>query len=182
MHKSDPGHPVFLFCPKCSVKSLRPHGPQGYRCDVCGFEFFLNVAAAAAGLIVNAKNELLVCVRAKDPAKDTLDLPGGFIDPDETAEQAICREIKEELNLDVIGCAYFCSVPNQYPYMGVVYRTMDLAFICQVADFAPLKAMDDIKSCLFLAIDQLDLAQFGFASVRQIIERFVQSLRTKTAD
>jgi mutator protein MutT len=149
---------------------------------VCEFEFFLNVAAAVAGLIVNTKNELLVCVRAKDPAQGMLDLPGGFVDPDETAEQAICREIKEELNLDVAGCAYFCSIPNQYPYMGVVYRTMDVAFVCKVEDFTPLKAMDDIQACLFIAIGRIDLAQFGFASVRQIIERFAQSIRVGMAN
>ena len=106
---------LFLFCPKCGAKALRPHGPQGYCCSACAFEFFLNVAAAAAGLIVNANRELLVCVRAKDPAKGTLDLPGGFIDPNETAEEGICREIREELNLEVTGCQYFCSLPNQYP-------------------------------------------------------------------
>lgn len=167
---------VFSFCPKCGAKVLRPHGPQGYRCPACEFEFFLNVAAAAAGLIVNDKRELLATVRAKDPAKDTLDLPGGFIDPNETAEEGICREIKEELNLDVVGCRYFCSTPNQYPYMGVVYRTMDLAFICQVEDFTPLQAMDDVKGCRFIPIDQLDPEQFGFESVRRILGRFIQSL------
>jgi mutator protein MutT len=181
MQKNGFYNPVFLFCPKCSSKSLRPHGPQGYRCGACEFEFFLNVAAAAAGLIINSKNELLVCVRAKEPAKGTLDLPGGFIDPDETAEQAICREIKEELNLDVVGCTYFCSIPNQYPYMGVVYRTLDLAFVCKITDFTPLKAMDDVKDCSFIPIDRLDLALFGFESVRQIIGRFAQSLQTKPA-
>lgn len=177
MRSNDSYSTVFLFCPKCGAKVLRPHGPQGHRCSACEFEFFLNVAAAAAGLIVNDQRELLVTVRAKDPAKDTLDLPGGFIDPNETAEEGIRREIKEELNLDVTECKYFCSLPNQYPYMGVVYRTMDLAFVCRVNDFSPLKAMDDIQSCVFIPIDQLDLSRFGFASVRRMVERFVGVLR-----
>lgn len=168
---------LFLFCPKCGAKVLRPHGPQGYRCSACEFEFFLNVAAAAAGLIVNDKRELLATVRAKDPAKDTLDLPGGFVDPGETAEEAICREIKEELNLEVTECKYFCSIPNQYPYMGVVYRTMDLAFVCRVEDFGPLQAMDDVKGCQFIHLDRLEPAQFGFESVRQILRRFIAHLK-----
>ena len=54
---------------------------------------------------------------------------------------------------------------------------MDLAFICRVDDFGPLKAMDDIQSCQFIPLDRLDSTQFGFASVRQIVGRFAQSLR-----
>ena len=41
------------------------------------------------GTDLNEKKELLVCRRAKEPAKGTLDLPGGFIDMNETGEEGV---------------------------------------------------------------------------------------------
>ena len=47
------------------------------------------------------RKELLVCRRAKEPAKGTLDLPGGFIDMNETGEEGVSREVWEETGLKV---------------------------------------------------------------------------------
>lgn len=52
------------------------------------------MAAAVAGLIFNEKGQLLLTIRAKDPGKGLLDLPGGFVDMGENADQALRREIE----------------------------------------------------------------------------------------
>ena len=52
--------------------------------------------------------------RAKEPAKGTLDLPGGFVDMYETVEDGMRREIKEETGLDVTEIQYLFSSPNVY--------------------------------------------------------------------
>ena len=106
-------------------------------------------------------------------AKRHLDLPGGFIDPGETAEAALAREIKEELNLDVVRTEYFFSAPNRYLYKGVLYPTLDLAFLCYVDDFAPIRPMDDIADVLRLRPEELDLARIGFDSTRKIISKYL---------
>lgn len=52
--------------------------------------------------IITNGNQILLTKRAKNlinPGKWTI--PGGFVDRDETCEQAIIREVKEETNLDV---------------------------------------------------------------------------------
>ena len=163
----------FIYCPKCSDRALRRSSPKSIVCTVCGFEFFFNPAAAVAGLVCNEAGELLVTVRAADPGKGSWDLPGGFIDAGETAEHALAREIKEELNLDVEKLEYMASAPNEYVYKGVTYPTLDMAFICHVADFDGLKALDDIAEILLLKPDQIDLARFAFPSIRTFVEQFV---------
>ena len=40
-------------------------------------------------------------LRAEDPGKNLLDLPGGFVDKNENFEKAAMREVKEELNIEL---------------------------------------------------------------------------------
>jgi NADH pyrophosphatase NudC (nudix superfamily) len=92
---------LFTFCPVCGSNQFTQNNIKSKHCEACGFVFYVNASAAVAAFILNEAGELLVCTRAKEPAKGTWDLAGGFVDENETAEQAICREIKEELNADV---------------------------------------------------------------------------------
>lgn len=82
-------HPFsqFKYCPKCGSVHFEINNEKSKRCADCEFVYYFNPSAATVALIMNERNELLVCRRAKDPAKGTLDLPGGFIDMAETGEE-----------------------------------------------------------------------------------------------
>ena len=107
----------------CGSKHFDINNEKSKRCDNCGFVFYANPSSATAAFIVNDKNELLVVKRGKEPAKGTLDLPGGFVDMDETAEEGMTREIREETGLDVRNIKYLFSVPNIYRYSGIDIHT-----------------------------------------------------------
>ena len=81
-------HPLsqFRYCPKCGSEHFDIHNEKSKQCKDCGFVYYFNPSSASVALILNKQNELLVCRRAKEPAKGTLDLPGGFIDMAETGE------------------------------------------------------------------------------------------------
>ena len=78
--------------------------------------------------IAELDGRVLLVRRAREPAAGTLDLPGGFIDFGETAEVALVRELREELDLAIEVLDYLGSYPNVYPYAGVRYHTLDLCF------------------------------------------------------
>ncbi len=166
-------HPLeqFKFCPKCGSNCFVENNFKSKRCEKCGFIYYFNSCAATIALIINDKQELLIATRADEPAKGTFDLPGGFVDMDETGEEAIIREVKEETNLDVTSVRYLFSLVNIYKYSGFDVHTLDLVYLCNVANIENLKAEDDVSKLEFKKISELNPLEFGLSSVRKVITK-----------
>ena len=171
-------HPLELFhyCPKCGSSDFEIHNALSRHCSNCGFTYYQNPRASTAAFIVNGKGELLVARRGKEPAKDTLDLPGGFVDNEETAEQGMVREIFEEtgLRISADNVAYLFSFPNVYHYSGMDIHTLDLFFVCHVEeDGVVVKAADDAEELAWVPLREVYVERFGLRSIRQAVHRFL---------
>ena len=160
------------FCPYCGKKSFRASDENYMKCDTCQKKFYINASSAVACIIENCSGEILFTRRAFDPAKGMLDLPGGFINLEETAEDAVKREVKEELNLDIESVQYIGSSPNRYLYEGMVYFTLDMGFKCAVANFEKIQVADDVDGYVFLTQKRIDLQKIAFPSVRNILQMY----------
>ncbi|MBZ4652421.1 MAG: hypothetical protein JG761_1221 [Proteiniphilum sp.] len=169
-------HPLhqFHYCPRCGSAAFAEHNEKSKQCAECGFIYYFNSSAAVVAVIVNDKGEILVARRAKEPAKGSLDLPGGFIDLHETAEEAVIREIREESGLTVLNPRYLFSIPNIYLYSDFEVHTVDLFFRCKVNDFNGLRADDDVAELLFIPPEEINPAEFGLTSIRKGIEKILQ--------
>ena len=163
---------LFRFCPRCASDRFAERNVKSKQCETCGFTYYFNPAAAVAAFITDPESRLLVARRAKEPAQGTLDLPGGFLDSDETAEEAVKREILEETGLNVNSLQYLFSLPNRYVYAGFEYRTLDLFFQCRVDDLSGVRAADDVAELFFLPAADIDPERFGLDSIRRGVEIF----------
>lgn len=163
----------FRYCPQCGQHLAHAPAAQEFRCAACDFRYFHNVACGVAALITYGP-ELLVTRRAHAPAAGTLDLPGGFVGPDESLEQALARELAEELALTALPATprYLFSAPNRYPFAGVEYATADLFFHISCRDRPVIVAGDDVASAHWHPLATLSTADFGLASVRAAVQRF----------
>lgn len=169
----------FIHCPRCGGASLQKHDARAIRCADCDFKFYFNCATATAAIILY-HGKLLLGIRGKDPQKGKLDFPGGFVEFDETAEDALAREVREELNINVENLVYLISAPNDYWYANVLYKTTDIYFICTINDIKGIKPMDDVTDYLLAYPEQVDPQRLAFKSGRIALQKLLEHLSLTT--
>ncbi len=165
---------VLRHCPRCGAAAVDVEAAYCLRCRSCGFELFLNAAAAVAGILHDGGGRILLAERARPPAEGLLDVPGGFIDHGETAEAALRREIREELGLALTETAYLCTIANVYEYGGYNYRTLDIYFWCRAQDLANARPADDIRRVDLRRPEEFAPRELAFDSVRAVVQRLAR--------
>ncbi|GAA5215183.1 NUDIX domain-containing protein [Corallincola platygyrae] len=167
---------LWKHCPQCQSDDIAVVEGKAWRCGGCGFIYFHNVACAVGALICH-QDRFLFAIRGKAPSLGMLDLPGGFVDADESMEQALCRELEEELGLQVSpeSLGYLSSVSNRYQYSGVEYCTVDAVFSLTLDSLPELSAHDDISGFRWLSKQEAAKESFAFPSVQRIVNRWITS-------
>lgn len=167
-------HPlkVLKFCPKCASPEFKSSGERSLKCGGCGFHFFVNSAAAVAALVSDNDGKLMLVTRGVEPDYGKLDLPGGFIDPLESAENAVKRELKEELELKVKSMEYLGSFPNTYIFSDFSVFTLDMAFKVVAESVDNLNAMDDILAYKFYSEEELNYDDIPAPSIKQFVKDY----------
>ena len=162
---------LFRHCPRCgAARPAENVGRVPLRCAACGLVFFFNPTVAAAAWVFDADRRALFLRRSHEPAKGKLAIPGGFVDIGETAEQALRRELREEVGLEVGPVAFVGSYPNLYPYRDVTYPVLDLIFTAtaiEASSARPLDGADDIAWKRLADVAPDDLA---FPSMRESLK------------
>lgn len=146
-----------------------------FHCTACNWLYYFNPAVAVAGIIVNPDGLVLFLRRQKNPGKGKLGLPGGFVDVGETIEEALQRELLEEVNLTAASMEYLGSFTNEYHYRDLTYPVADLFFICRVNAFESIQAQaSEVASFEFLQPTEKELDHMAFVSNRKALEAYLQ--------
>ena len=171
-------HPLdkFKYCPSCGSDDFVINDNHSKRCGKCGFTYYHNASAATVAVIVNDKRELLVARRAFEPAKGTLDLPGGFVEPGEAIEVGCIREVKEETGARAEIDRYLFSLPNTYRYSGFDVHTADSFFLCHLVEGQEVHPSDDAAELTWVPFAEVRPDLFGLGSVRAGVKRLLDLL------
>lgn len=164
---------AFKVCPKCGSDSLKFDDLKKFYCSVCNWTFFHNVATAVAG-ILKYNNEVILTVRAHDPDVGKLDLPGGFVDPGETAEEALIREVKEELDVDIEDLKYLFSFSNEYRYKGINYNTCDLFFEAELKSINFSIEQSEISDIIWVNKSTVIYEKIAFRSLQNGLQLYFE--------
>ncbi len=162
----------FQYCPRCGQSTLIKNDNQSLLCSSCHFLYYHSTAAAVVG-IIEFENKLVLTRRAREPQKGLFSLPGGFVSYPESLEDALRRELKEELNLDVIEPpVYFSSHWGNYFFRDVLYYSVISYFLIKIWQTENLKAGDDVESFQLVKPNELDHDSLAFEPDRVILERY----------
>ncbi|MDR3333552.1 MAG: NUDIX domain-containing protein [Treponema sp.] len=170
---------MFQFCPSCASRNISFERNTVFRCPDCGFVFYHNTAAAT-GCVISTGETLMLIVRAKEPARGALALPGGFVNPGEGAVEGLRRECVEEIGWDPgPELSLFASFPNVYPYQNITYHTCDLFFTVSAPGLTEQDLRLDpreISAVRFVQPGDINFDALAFDSTRRAIRAFLTPL------
>lgn len=120
--------------------------------------------------IIQRGNTFLATQRGYGEWKDWWEFPGGKVKPGEAAREALQREIREELDIEIVILEQLCSVMHTYPR----FRLTMHCFLCSLTDSMPkLLEHEDAR---WLRIDEMDTLCWLPADV-EAITRLKQHLQ-----
>jgi mutator protein MutT len=122
--------------------------------------------------------DVLICRRPDGvPFAGYWEFPGGKREPDETLEQCVVRELREEVGATVVAESALTPIDHDYPHARVRLH----AFICRVVDGDPRPIQ--CSACRWVAAVELRTVQFPPANealVEEILTRFASSASPTT--
>lgn len=155
------------FCPQCGTGLvLKPEGDRlRHTCPACSFIYYLNPVVAAAAL-VEEQGRVVLVKRGVAPRAGYWCLPAGYVEADETAEEAAIRETREEAGLDIA----VDDLLGVYSFGGGDFpRGVLIVYSSQRISGAP-RPGDDAVEAAFFAPDELPPdAEIAFWTHREVL-------------
>ncbi|MBI3486335.1 NUDIX domain-containing protein [Candidatus Daviesbacteria bacterium] len=160
------------YCYICGSE-LEKKSDALFICKKSAHHIYTNAKPCNGVIIENKKGEILLVKRKFPPKQGSWDLPGGFINPAESLEQSVVREIKEELEVELKREIYVKSYSDRYLFEGINYHTICVIFTGEIGEQIP-KAADDALELKFFPKDKIPYSEIGFDGIKLALKDYLR--------
>jgi NAD+ diphosphatase len=153
------------FCGRCGVPLRTSTTERAKECPQCGLLHFPRLSPAIIVLV--ERGHKLLLARSRHFLPGMYSVLAGFVEPGETLEEAVVREVKEEVGLTVRDIQYFGSQPWPFPHSLMIGFTATYAGGEIILDDA------EIEDAGWFTVDDLPPLPGKISIARKLIDGFV---------
>jgi len=161
------------FCGRCGTPTVPKPDERVRACPACRLTAYPRVAPAIMALIRKG-NEILLGRGPHFPAGMYSAL-AGFVEPGESLEQCVAREVLEEVGLEVANIRYFASQPWPFPH------SLMIAFVCDWVAGEITPQPGEIEAAEWFEVFHLPRLPSKISIARRLIDAVAGEMRGETA-
>jgi ADP-ribose pyrophosphatase YjhB (NUDIX family) len=141
------------------------------QCPACGQVHYPRLAPAVMALV--RRGDELLLARSPHFPPGMHSALAGFVEPGESLEQCLHREVKEEVGVDVTNLRYFSSQPWPFPH------SLMIAFTCDYAGGQLTPQPDEIEAAQWFTLDALPVLPNPISIARRLIDATIAQMRAQ---
>lgn len=160
----------YRFCPVDGTRLEDPNAEGGVRCPVCGRSWYRS-SEPAVGCAIVRDGRALVTIRAREPERGKIDVPGGFLEAGEHPVDGVVREVREELGVEVSDVTGPVVMATHTYGPGGKY-VLALGFVARLTESSgePTPA-DDVAEARWVSAEEVEELDFAWEHDREIVRQ-----------
>ncbi|HEY5293463.1 MAG TPA: NAD(+) diphosphatase [Burkholderiales bacterium] len=157
------------FCGRCGTPTRVREHERARECPACALIAYPRIAPAVMCLIRRGQEILLA--RSPHFPPGMYSALAGFVEPGESLEQCLAREVLEETGIKIANPRYFASQPWPFPH------SLMIAFVADYAGGEITPAPDEIEDAQWFALDALPKLPNRISIARRLIDGVMAEMR-----
>jgi NAD+ diphosphatase len=163
------------FCGSCGTPTALRTTERARECPACGLVAYPRVAPAVMALVRRLPEEILLARSPRFPP-GMYSAMAGFVEPGETLEQCLEREVLEEVGVRVRDLRYFASQPWPFPH------SLMIAFVADWESGEVRADPAEIEAAAWFGITALPQLPAPISIARRLIDAVVAEMRGTSPD
>jgi NAD+ diphosphatase len=157
------------YCGRCGTPTVVKAGERARECPSCGQTHYPRIAPAVMALV--RKGDELLLARSPHFPPGMHSALAGFVEPGESLEQCLQREVLEEVGIEVTNLRYFSSQPWPFPH------SLMIAFNCDYAAGEIVPEPGEIEAAGWFDLDHLPVLPNRISIARRLIDAAIAQMR-----
>ena len=160
------------FCGRCGTSTERHAHERSRVCPNCGLAHYPRLAPAVMALV--RRGDELLLARSPHFPPEMFSALAGFVEPGESLEDTLAREVREEVGIEIARLRYFGSQPWPFPH------SLMIAFVADYAGGEITPQPGEIEAADWFPIDRLPRLPHRVSIARQLIDATVREIAAAT--